>query len=323
MKLSSVLFFLLLALAACRRETIPQAASKPPASAPSPTPAVNLLEARNGFVTQLTRHENTAFPVPDPPAELFRLAYYETPAGKLAAYVSQPPPDRKKHPAIIWIVGGFSNSISEVAWEPAPASNDQSAAAFRKAGVLMMYPSLRGGNDNPGFHEGFYGEVDDVLSAAKYLASLDYVDPTRIYLGGHSTGGTLALLIAECPNSFRAVFSFGPVTNVAAYGAEVLPFDITNKHEVELRSPGLWLPSIQHPVFVFEGINQPSNIKSLEIFTRINQNPLLHFYPVNGADHRSILAPVTALIASKIVADDGPELKISFTEKELNDLFKK
>ncbi len=88
------------------------------------------------------------------------------------------------------LTGGFSNSISAIAWTPGPVSNDQSASGFRDAGIVMMYPSLRGGNNSPGYIETFYGEVDDVLAAAKALAALDYVDAKRIYLGGHSSGGT-------------------------------------------------------------------------------------------------------------------------------------
>ena len=41
----------------------------------------------------------------------------------------------------------------------------------------MMFPSLRGGNDNPGAKEGFLGEVDDVIAAADFLAKQPYVDP--------------------------------------------------------------------------------------------------------------------------------------------------
>src|SRR5205085_7788189 len=131
--------------------------------------------------------------------------HYTPPAGSLPAYVGAPPAEGGKHPAIIWIVGGFSNSISDIAWTPGRAENDQSATAFREAGIVMMYPCLRGGNDHPGSMEGFYGEVDDVLAAADYLSKLDYIDPQRIYLGGHSTGGTLALLAAESTSRFRAV----------------------------------------------------------------------------------------------------------------------
>jgi dipeptidyl aminopeptidase/acylaminoacyl peptidase len=64
---------------------------------------------------------------------------------------------------------------------------------------------LRGGNDNPGRREGFLGEVDDVLAAADHLSKLPHIDPTQIYLGGHSTGGTLALLVAECSNTSIAI----------------------------------------------------------------------------------------------------------------------
>jgi hypothetical protein len=150
-----------------------------------------------------------------------------------------------KHPAIIWLTGGFSNSIGDIAWTPGPASNDQSASGFRDAGIVMMYPPLRGGNNNPGYIETFYGEVDDVLAAAKALATLDYVDPKRIYLGGHSTGGTLALLVAAAGGDrFRAVFALGPVDNVVGYGADVLPFDLKNPKEAQVRAPVVWVSSI-------------------------------------------------------------------------------
>jgi dienelactone hydrolase len=81
----------------------------------------------------------------------------------------------------------------------------------------MMFPSLRGGNQNPGQKEGFLGEVDDVLAAADFLVREDYVDPARIYLGGHSTGGTPVMLVAESTPRFRAVLSFGPVNDVRGY----------------------------------------------------------------------------------------------------------
>src|SRR5262249_9302147 len=163
---------------------------------------LTLTEARRGYQAKPVRQASAREPVPEPPAGIFRLVRYESPAGKLAAYVSPDPRDGKKHPAIIWITGGDCNSIDEGCWKEGPASNDQSASAFRKAGMLMMFPSLRGGNDNPGTREGFFGEVDDVLAAADYLAGQDYVDPKRIYLGGHSTGGTLVLLTAQSSHPF-------------------------------------------------------------------------------------------------------------------------
>jgi len=277
----------------------------------------SLLEARRGFATKLVRQVKTSEPVPQPPAGALKSVKYRSPIGEMAAYVSPPPADGKRHPAIIWIFGGFDNSIGEIAWQKGPAANDQSAIVFREAGILMMYPSLRGGNRNPGFTESFCGEVDDVLAAADYLSKLDYVDTNRIYLGGHSTGGTLAMLVAESTNRFRSVFCFGPVTTVIGYGTDQLTFDTSNRKELELRAPVKWLEKIHDSTFVFEGTGQPSNISSLRALSRATRNPKLHFLPVEGATHFTILRPISRLIAQKILRDDGSESNIVFDEKDL------
>ena len=118
--------------------------------------------------------------------------------------------DGEKHPAIVWITGGDSNSLDDF-WSAGSPDNDQSASAWRKAGMIMMFPTLRGGNTNGGTKEYFLGEVDDVIAAARHAASLPYVD--RVFIGGHSTGGTLALLVAESSEEFAGVFAFGPVAD--------------------------------------------------------------------------------------------------------------
>jgi dipeptidyl aminopeptidase/acylaminoacyl peptidase len=276
----------------------------------------SLAQARQGFTTKLVRQERANEPVPQPPPQLFNLVRYPSPAGELAAYLSPPPSDGQKHPAIIWIFGGFDNGIGDTAWEQASPDNDQSARAFREAGLIMMYPSLRGGNDNPGFKEGFYGEVDDIIAAADFLARQSYVDPKRIYLGGHSTGGTLALLVAEATDKFRAVFAFGPVEDVTGYGTENLPFDTNDPQEVKLRAPIQWLAAIKTPTFVFEG--QDGNFDSLRRLKNASQNWRLSFHELEGFTHFSILAAITPVVAKSILKDKGPAVNITFTAKELN-----
>ncbi len=219
MKTVLTIGFLLLLAGCDSKNPAPAAKSKPAQTSDGPDKAVSLLDARRAYKTKLIRNEAMKIPVQEPPSNLFKIVHYHSPAGSMAAYLTPSPHDGKKHPAIIWIVGGFSNSIGATAWREASPANDQSASAFRKAGIAMMYPSLRGGNDNPGFKEAFFGEVDDVLAAADYLAKQDFVDPQRIYLGGHSTGGTLVLLAAASSDRFRAVFSFGPTDDVGGYGA--------------------------------------------------------------------------------------------------------
>jgi len=280
----------------------------------------SFAEARQSFRTHLIRRESDSDPVPEPPPQLFRIVHYDAPPGKLAAYLTPDPHDGKKHPAIIWIFGGFGNGIGETAWEDADPDNDQSARAFREAGIVMMFPSLRGGHDKIGFKEVCLGEVDDVLAAAEYLGRQDFVDPKRIYLGGHSTGGTLVLLAAASSDRFRSVFSFGPAHTVAGYGADNLPFDTSSQQELEMRAPVRWLQSIQCPVFVFEGTEQ-GNLGSVQIMARLSTNPLVHFHLLQGANHFSILAPVTRLAAKKILRDGGSAPTIGITEQELQEAF--
>lgn len=272
---------------------------------------------RDAGFPHLERKQQNGEKAPEPPAKLFQLIHYPSPAGALAAYVSPKPEKPGKRPAIIWIAGGFDSSIGDIAWTPGPVENDQSAAAFREEGVLMMYPSFRGGNDNPGYMETFYGEVDDVLAAADYLAKLDYVDPQRIYLGGHSTGGTLALLVAESTDRFRTVFSFGPVEDVEEYGRDVLTYEQLNTQECRLRAPGRWLTSIRSRTFVMEGAAGGSNIESLEEMNRKPHPDNVSFLPIRGADHFGTLAPVTRLLAKKILADTGEKPGLALTEEEL------
>ncbi|MGL6074555.1 MAG: alpha/beta hydrolase family protein [Fimbriiglobus sp.] len=275
-----------------------------------------LVEARKGFQTKLARKESGGDPAPAPPANVFELVKYTSPVGKCDAYMTPDPKDGKKHPAIIWITGGDCNSIDEGCWKAANPKNDQSAAAYRKAGIMMMFPSLRGGNNNPGVKEGFLGEVDDVLAAAEFLAKQPHIDPARIYLGGHSTGGTLVLLVAECSNRFRAVFSFGPVDDPAGYPADFVPFNTRNEQECSVRAPVSWLHCVESRVFVIEGTE--GNLESLQLMEKTSKNPKISFHEVLNKDHFEILAPINKLLAEKILADTGESCAISLKPAELN-----
>jgi acetyl esterase/lipase len=285
--------------------------------------AGSLAEARKSFTTRLARRESAHMRLPAPPPDLFTIIQYDSPAGKLAGYLTPDPNDGKKRPAIIWITGGDCNSVDDGCWANQPASNDQTAAQYRRAGIIMMFPTLRGGNENPGVREGFYGEIDDVVAAAEFLAKVPYVDANRIYLGGHSTGGTVVLLTAELSDRFRAVFSLGPVANPVGYGIEFTPFNTNDRREVDLRSPVKWLPSIKSPTFVFEGAGQPGNLNALQELSRASTNNKVRFFPVQGANHFSILAPLNRLIAQKILDDAGPTCSITFTDAEIAGAFRR
>lgn len=332
LRVLSLSLALLCTIAACgtpetetRSVTDRSAAATPPAAqpavqtapiAPAPPARQTLAEARRGFVTQITTRAPPAGRVPEPPPAVFSLVHYPAPVGRLAAYVTPDPRDGERYPAMIWMTGGDSNSIGPL-WEDAPRDNDQTAAAFRRAGIVLMFPSLRGGNDNPGLKEGFLGEVDDILAAADWLDDQPYVDPQRIYLGGHSTGGTLVMLVAEQSDRFRATFAFGPVADIAGYGPDFLYFDAADGRELRLRSPSHWLHGIRTPTFVFEGRDPPSNLDALEALQQAaGEHPLVHFHAVAGTSHFSILAPLNERIATKILLDTGAQSGIRFAPED-------
>lgn len=262
----------------------------------------SLAQQRQDFATQIFVDVD-ATPAKAPPPKLLSLVRYRAPLGENVAYVS-PVTRGKRRPAIIWIAGGFDWGVGESAWQPAPRDNDQSARALREAGLVLMLPALRGSNGNPGKNECFFGEVDDVMAALDYLAGRDDVDSSRIYLGGHSTGGTLALLAAAATERFRAVFAFGPVGDARHYGTKeaggCMPADASER-EAELRAPLNFVSTIRSPAFVFEGADG-GNAHLFDAL-RARASSHVHFSIVPGKGHFSILAPGTEAIAKAILAD--------------------
>lgn len=297
--------------------------------------SMTLKDLRAGFSTRLTwaNHvsyiDNDRAPPPKPPEKCgLELVRYASGCGSLAAYVSRNPDDGNRHPALIWIHGGDTNAIGEVWDSQDPRSGqgtsqnrlqggesestepdaDQNVLAFHRAGIITMYPSQRGGNDNPGQREGFVGEVDDIIAASAYLASLPYVDPDRLYLGGHSTGGTLAMLAGESTDRFRAVFIFGPVKSAFNYWRLPPKRSSVARQEIVVRAPSLWMFCVRKPMYVFEGSD--GNASDLQYLKRKNDNPLIRFFLFEGQDHFSILTPLTERIATHIrdgTMDERPD----------------
>jgi dipeptidyl aminopeptidase/acylaminoacyl peptidase len=267
---------------------------------PSVNRQLTLMDARKSFSTKIVKFAESN-DAPDSPAGAdVQLIEYQSPVGRLAAYVTADPGDGKKHPAVVWVTGGDNNSIGDV-WSPRDRSDDQSASAFRKAGIVMMFPSQRGGNDNPGRREGFYGEVDDILAATEYLANLPYVDANQIYLGGHSTGGTLVMVVGACSDRYLAIFSLGPVAAAEQYGGDYVYCDPNNKDEMRLRSPIHWMHCVKSPMFVFAGAENGNWDGAVEIMADENSNPKIQFFKVPGHDHFSVIAPLVEKLAEQIV----------------------
>lgn len=279
-----------------------------------------LSEARQRLKTRLVKQLQNSDPAPDPPADIATKVYYDSPIGRLPAYMTKIAKEGPPKPAIIWISGGEYWGIQEGFHVPKPANNDQSASAFWREGIVTMYPALRGGNENIGFKEGYLGEVDDILAARDFLAKQPGIDPNRIYLGGHSTGGTMVLLVAAATDKFRAVFSFGPSHTGLNYGPDFIPYDPDNFDETLPRLPIQWIGTVQSPVFVMEGFRDGNadSVYALQLAAARFGNDKAKFWVLPKANHFNILAPVTKLIVKKIQSDTGPTSNMAFTDADFN-----
>ncbi len=314
-----------------------------PIPAAAPRPPEDLATARAGFTTRLrppASPEEKEGPAETAPAGTYTLVHFPAPPGPLAAYLSIAPTEPTdaaattetatvpttapaptgpvvKRPAVVWCHGGFGGIGPFFAMRQ-PSSNDQTPRPFVDAGFVVMIPSTRGTNDNPGRPELFYGEVDDALAAVDYVSKLPEVDPARVYVVGHSTGGTLALLVAEAapPGKVRAVASFGGAPDMRRFltgeNAALAPFDRSDPREMRLRSATNFVEALKTPTWYFEGSTSGHVQPALAMGeTAAEDRAPLHVTIVDGGTHFNILRPVVRLVAERFAADVGPTCDVA------------
>jgi dipeptidyl aminopeptidase/acylaminoacyl peptidase len=252
---SAALFVLALAGARSAR-----AQDSEPKSAPSPfAPMVAVQQddyarARKAFRTKLLREAPSpqTESLPSPPAGV-DVVEYVSGALRLKAWVSRPARAGEKHPAVLFLHGGFAFGIDD--WE--------ASRPYRDAGWVVLTPMLRGENGQPGSFSFFYDEVDDALAAAECLARLPYVDADRLYLAGPSAGGTVALLAAMTSKRFRAAASFSATPDQVLFckhsknASRDIPIDVGNVRELEMRSPLAFAASLKCPTRLYWGSLEP------------------------------------------------------------------
>jgi dipeptidyl aminopeptidase/acylaminoacyl peptidase len=221
---------------------------------PVATPGLELQEedyaqARASFRTNLLRHgpaPQSWRPVRVPPG--VQEVEYRSGDLRLKAWTQRLQGDPAvKHPAVLYLHGGFAFGADD--WDQ--------ARPLRDAGFVVMIPLLRGENGQPGAFTMFYDEVGDVLAAADHLAGLPGVDPDRIYVAGHSAGGTLAMLAAMASGRFRAAASLSGspdrVDFVREGSKDAAPFDLSDMREFRLRSPVAYATSFKCPARLYYG----------------------------------------------------------------------
>lgn len=134
---------------------------------------------------------------------------------------------KAKNPAIVYLYGGPHVQVVANSW-------------WGQRGLLMQYWASQGyvvfsidnrGSDHRGkaFEEAIYKkmgsiEVQDQVAGAKFLASLPFVDATRIGVHGHSYGGYMTLM---------SMFKAGDVFAAGVAGAPVTEWRLYDTHYTE------------------------------------------------------------------------------------------
>jgi dipeptidyl aminopeptidase/acylaminoacyl peptidase len=219
---------------------------------PPPSPGLELSTedyptARNRFKTQLTRqgpatpeaHEAVA------PPDAVELAYQSGPL-TLKAFASPVSSSKTRKSAILFLHGGYE--FAEGHWAM--------TRPFREAGFVVMVPTVRGENGQPGAFSLFHNEVEDVLAAAELLANRPDVDPKHLFIAGHSVGGTLTLLAALASDRFKGAASFSGSPDQVEYTRgrpDRVPFNPSNIEEFRLRSPVVFAAFFRCPVRLYYG----------------------------------------------------------------------
>jgi dienelactone hydrolase len=313
-----------------------QSTTAPTTKAITPTASM-LATARKGFLTKLrplvSAPGNPGGENATPPSEAYEVVAYRSAVGPLAAYLSPDPKDGKKHPAVLWCKPG-NGPLTDI-WSARPVADDPTPRALRDAGLVVMAPLFRGQGNSPAQYSMFYYECDDALAALDRLAALPYVDPSRIYIAGVDTGGTMALLVAQLTGRFRATFSLGgcPDMEVAVdrlvkeKQADQLPFDYHNAREIQVRSPLAFAQGIKTPTWYFEADTDaaPSPWSSAALQVGVKTIPVkapYHAFLLRGADRAGMINPVTTLLANKIRDDSGETCNINVTTDEIQSAWK-
>ncbi len=187
-------------------------------------PCLEVREVGGSLVAELVANRTDT---PSHPYHPFLSGHRAAELGELTAAdgqrlcyrITPPIMDRGgQHPVIVSVYGGPGVQRVQDAWTPLIHQY------FARRGWGVFELDNRGsGHRGRDFERPIHGhlgatEVADQLLGIEYLKTLDWVDPERIAVFGHSYGGYMALMcLARHPDVFRAAVSVAPVTDWMLY----------------------------------------------------------------------------------------------------------
>lgn len=246
----------------------------------------DLQTERNDFKTKLIKEMKApqSFEEEIAPKGV-NVVYYKSGTLKLKGWVSKRNTDIDKSPAVVFLHGGFA--FSPLDWKD--------AEPFVESGFVLFMPMLRGESGNPGNFEMFGSEVDDVISAGEYVRSLSYVDPSKIFVIGHSIGGSLAILASQSNSPYKKAVAMSGypklVEFIKSYGDDV-PFNINNDKELFIRNPFNFAGNVKIPLYLFcEQDDKYVQIINKEFSQVVNEEKEISNFEVIDGDHMTMVKP--------------------------------
>ncbi len=120
---------------------------------------------------------------------------------------------KKKYPVIFYFYERDADGLFAYRG-PAPSASTVNIAYFVSNGYLVFDPNIYYKEGEPG-----NSAYNSVVSAARYLSKMPWVDSTRMAIQGQSWGGYQVAYLITKTNMFRAAWAGAPVANMtSAYG---------------------------------------------------------------------------------------------------------
>lgn len=120
---------------------------------------------------------------------------------------------KKKYPVIFYFYEKNSDGLYNYRL-PAPSASTVNIPYFVSNGYLVFDPNIYYKDGEPG-----NSAYNSVVSAARHLSKMPFVDSTRMALQGQSWGGYQIAYLVTKTNMFRAAWAGAPVSNMtSAYG---------------------------------------------------------------------------------------------------------
>lgn len=211
---------------------------------------------------------------------------------------------KKKYPVVFYFYERNSDGLYNYK-APAPSASTVNIPYFVSNGYLVFDPNIYYKTGEPG-----QSAYNSVVSAAKFLSKMPFVDSTKMGIQGQSWGGYQVAYLVTRTNMFRAAGAGAPVANMtSAYGGIRWGAGINRQFQYEKtqsrigatlwQRPDLYIKN--SPLFTADKVNTPLLLmhndadgavpwyQSIEYFTALKRlHKKVWLLQYNGEDHNLV-----------------------------------